>query len=70
MMAPMTPTQARQLIARLIEKHKNLDDSFRKSTTEAGVVHQFITPQLDALGWPVHDPMRFKYELHKNCKYS
>ena len=60
----MTPTQARELIARLIEKHKNLDDSFRKSTTEAAVVHQFVTPLLEALGWPVHDPVRSKYELH------
>ena len=49
MMAPMIPTQARQLIAKLIDKHKNLDDSFRKSTTEAGVVHQCITPLLEAL---------------------
>ncbi|HSN73975.1 MAG TPA: DNA methyltransferase, partial [Anaerolineae bacterium] len=63
-MAPITPTQARQQIASLIERYRALDEATRKSMSEASVVHQFITPLLEALGWPVHDPARFKYELN------
>jgi very-short-patch-repair endonuclease len=33
--------------------HRSLDDAARKTISESGVVHQFITPLLEALGWPV-----------------
>ncbi len=57
-------TQARQQIETLITRYRALDEATRKTTSEASVVHQFITPLLHALGWPVQDPARFKYELN------
>lgn len=47
-----TPTHARQQIAKLIERYRSLDEATRKITSEAGVVHQFINPLLEALGRP------------------
>src|SRR5512139_3504325 len=35
----------------------------RVRISEAGVVHQFLDPLLEALGWPVQDPQHYKYEL-------
>jgi hypothetical protein len=35
----------------------------RQDITEAGVVHQSLDPLLAALGWPIDDPARYKYEL-------
>lgn len=49
---PTFPTQARQQIANLIDRYRALDEATRKTTSEASVVHQFITPLLEALGWP------------------
>jgi hypothetical protein len=57
-------THARQQIETLITRYRALDEATRKTTSEASVVNQFITPLLEALGWPVHDPARFKYELN------
>ena len=61
----MTPAQttARHQIEMLIQRYKRLDAAERKAMTEAGVVHQFVDPLLKALGWPVEDPQRHKYEL-------
>jgi hypothetical protein len=59
----VTQEQARQQIRQLIEKYRHLTDGERKALSEANVVHQFIVPLLDALGWPVQDPARYKYEL-------
>jgi hypothetical protein len=56
--------QARKTIETLIDKYKKLSDSDRKTLSEASVVHQFLDPLLQALGWPVDDPKRYKYELH------
>ena len=61
---PPTQPQARAAIADLIEKYRKLDDAARKTISEAGVVHQFVGPLLTALGWPIDDPARYKYELH------
>ncbi len=62
----MTSAQetARQQIRRLIEKYRALSDMERKALSETNVVNQFITPLLEALGWPIQDPQRFKYELN------
>ena len=48
MTAPQT--QARQQIETLIQRYRTLDEVTRKNTSEASVVHQFITPLLQALG--------------------
>ncbi len=60
---PPTQAQARAAIQALIAKYTALTDDGRKTTSESGVVHQFIDPLLRALGWPVDDPARYKYEL-------
>ncbi|MBP6802504.1 MAG: N-6 DNA methylase [Chloroflexi bacterium] len=59
-----TEAQARKKIEALIKKYKDLSDSDRKSLSESSVVHQFLDPLLEALGWPVQDPARYKYELN------
>ncbi len=59
----LSQNQAKDAIAGLIKKYRALSDTDRQTATEAGVVHQFIQPMLEALGWPVDDPHRFKYEL-------
>jgi predicted type IV restriction endonuclease len=61
---PPTQPQAHAAIANLIEKYRKLDDAARKTISEAGVVNQFVCPLLTALGWPIGDPARYKYELH------
>ncbi|MCG3208586.1 MAG: hypothetical protein FOGNACKC_02197 [Anaerolineae bacterium] len=60
---PPTQARARAAIQDLIAKYTALTDDGRKTTSESGVVHQFIDPLLRALGWPVDDPARYKYEL-------
>jgi hypothetical protein len=40
-----------------------MTEAQRKEITEAGVIHQFLDPLLEALGWPINDPARYKYEL-------
>jgi predicted type IV restriction endonuclease len=60
---PVTQEKARQDIASLIQKYKGMNDNAKRNITEAGVVHQFLDPFLRALGWPVDDPERYKYEL-------
>ncbi|MFO7538416.1 MAG: DNA methyltransferase [Chloroflexota bacterium] len=59
-----TKNQAQQQIKQLIDKYRTLNDSERKTTSEANVVHQFIDPLLAVLGWPIKDPARYKYELN------
>lgn len=59
-----TQAQARAEIAQLIDKYRAMSAQDKKLITEAGVVHQFIDPLLAALGWPIDDPARYKYELH------
>jgi hypothetical protein len=55
--------QARQQIEQLIKQYDAIPKAERPSLTEANVLHQFIDPLLRALGWPMHDPHRCKYEL-------
>ena len=59
----LTQDQARNKIRELVEKYRAMTTDARKGITEAGVVHQFLDPLLEALGWPVNDPARYKYEL-------
>lgn len=59
-----TKSQAQQQIKSLIETYRRLSESDRATLSEANVVHQFVEPLLTALGWPVKDPQRFKYELN------
>jgi hypothetical protein len=54
----------RRKVAALIQRYKELPEGERSGLTEAGVVHQFLNPFLEALGWPIQDTRRFKYELH------
>ena len=61
---PTSQSQARAAIGQLIDKYRAMSAQDKKLITEAGVVHQFIDPLLAALGWPIHDPARYKYELH------
>ncbi len=56
--------QAREKIKQLLAKYRTLSDDDKRQMTEAGVVRQFIDPLLDALGWPIQDPNRYKYEMH------
>jgi predicted type IV restriction endonuclease len=60
----LTQRQARQQIDGLIQKYPKIAKPNRQAITEAGVVHQFLDPLFAALGWPVDDPQRYKYELH------
>ncbi|HEY84297.1 MAG TPA: N-6 DNA methylase [Chloroflexi bacterium] len=60
---PTTQSQAKIIIQQLIRKYNALSEEDRNATTEASVVHQFIVPLFEALGWPVQDPARYKYEL-------
>lgn len=55
--------QAQATIRRLIGQYRGLSEAERRMVTEASVVRQFIDPLLEALGWPIHDPARYKYEL-------
>lgn len=55
--------EARKRIGQLIQKYKGMSEKAKREITEAGVVHQFLDPFLRALGWPVDDPDRYKYEL-------
>ncbi|MCC6602534.1 MAG: N-6 DNA methylase [Anaerolineae bacterium] len=55
--------QARQQIEQLIKQYDAIPKAERPNLTEANVLHQFIDPLLRALGWPMHDPHRCKYEL-------
>lgn len=59
---PITQDQAREKIGELIEKYRTMTVLERKEISESSVVHQFLDPFLEALGWPVQDPSRYKYE--------
>jgi hypothetical protein len=59
----ITQAEARQRIKQLIQKYKKLTEGEKKVTTESSVVHQFVDPLLEALGWPIKDPARYKYEF-------
>ncbi len=56
-------TTPRQQIERLVEKYYAQKNASKASFTEADVSHQFLDPFFRALGWPVDDPARYKYEL-------
>ncbi|WP_420629830.1 Eco57I restriction-modification methylase domain-containing protein [Candidatus Leptofilum sp.] len=56
--------QARQQIEELIQQYEKIPKAERPNLTEANVLHQFIDPLLQALGWPINDPARCKYELN------
>ncbi|WP_420645518.1 Eco57I restriction-modification methylase domain-containing protein [Candidatus Leptofilum sp.] len=56
--------QARQQIEQLIKQYEAISKAERPNLTEANVLHQFIDPLLQALGWPINDPARCKYELN------
>ena len=59
-----TEKEARQALKRLLEDFNRLSDDDRSQMTEASVVRQFIDRLLrDVLGWPIEDPLRYKYEL-------
>jgi len=60
----MIQSQARPKIEKLIQKYRALSEIDKKTMSESSVVHQFIDPLLDALGWPTQDPARYKYELN------
>ncbi len=60
----LSQNQAKAEIEALVKKYRAIKESDRKTTTEANVVHQFIDPLLRALGWPIGDPARYKYELN------
>lgn len=63
----VTPEErrARESLARLIDDYDKLTGDQRADMTEASVVRQFIDRLMgDALGWPIKDPQRYKYELH------
>jgi hypothetical protein len=47
---PISQHQARQEISKLIEKYPVIPKPNRQTITEAGVVHQFLDPMLQALG--------------------
>jgi predicted type IV restriction endonuclease len=59
----VTQEQARSKISELIHKYQGMSEKTKSAITEAGVVHQFLDQFLRALGWPVDDPDRYKYEL-------
>jgi len=60
----LTQEQAREQIRELIEKRRAMSEEDRQSITEESVVHQFVDPLLEALGWPIREPERCKYELN------
>lgn len=60
----VSEAEARKQIDKLIKKYKSLPESERKTLSESSVVHQFLDPLFKALGWPVEDPNRYKYELN------
>lgn len=59
----MTRARARSRIEQLVKDYHALSPEKRSEMSEADVVQHFVTPLLDALGWPVHDPNRFLKEL-------
>jgi len=59
----ITQQQAKCRIGELVDKYRALSEPQRQTITEAGVVHQFLDALFAALGWPVDDPRRYKYEL-------
>lgn len=54
--------QAREKIRRLVDKYASMTPEDGKNMTEASVVNQFLDPFLEALGWPIKDHARYKYE--------
>ncbi|TEU15135.1 MAG: hypothetical protein E3J21_14005 [Anaerolineales bacterium] len=44
----MPQNQTRPKIHQLIQKHQAMTDAARKEITEAGVIHQFLDPLLEA----------------------
>jgi SAM-dependent methyltransferase len=59
-----TQNQARGAIQALIDRYRGLSKAQKVGITEAGVVHQFLDPLFEALGWPIHDPQHYLFELH------
>ena len=60
---PPTQGQSRDKIGHLVAKYQKMPKEDRVRISEAGVVHQFLDPLLEALGWPIQDPQHYKYEL-------
>jgi predicted type IV restriction endonuclease len=60
----LTQDQARARIQALVDQYRHLTEAQRQQMTEASVVHQFLDPFFEALGWPIKDTTRFKYELN------
>lgn len=60
---PRTASHSRDKVAQLITKYQKMSREDRARTSEASVVHQFLDPLLEALGWPIQDPQHYKYEL-------
>ncbi|HRQ39161.1 MAG TPA: hypothetical protein PLD25_14720 [Chloroflexota bacterium] len=46
-----------------MQKYNAIPNAERPSLTETNVLHQFISPLLSALGWPIADPARCQFEL-------
>jgi len=62
---PITETQARENLKRLLADFDQLSAEDRKTMSEASVVRQFIDRLLaEVLDWPIKDPQRYKYEMH------
>ncbi len=62
---PITETQARENLKRLLDDFDKLSPEDRRTMSEASVVRQFIDRLLEeVLGWPIKDPQRYKYEMH------
>ena len=62
---PLTQSQCRDKVSQLIARYQKMSRDDRAWIAEAGVVHQFLAPLLEALGWPIHDPQHYKYELYE-----
>ncbi|MHB8627075.1 MAG: Eco57I restriction-modification methylase domain-containing protein [Aggregatilineales bacterium] len=59
----ISESQARTNLQALIKKFNDLSADDRKVMSEASVVRQFIDILLrDVLGWPIEDPVRYRYE--------
>lgn len=61
----ISETQARQALQTLVQSYDHLPPDERRQMSEASVVRQFIDRLLEeVLGWPIKDPLRYKYELN------
>ncbi|MEZ4671279.1 MAG: DUF559 domain-containing protein [Anaerolineae bacterium] len=62
---PITETQARENLKRLLDDFDKLTPDERKTMSEASVVRQFVDRLLEeVLDWPIKDPQRYKYEMN------